>query len=174
MASARGRSEVKRYMAALPGALTRNVLRPAARAGGKVIADEARDRVTSEEVRDDIVVRSRAEGTQITVTVTVRPGFSRSIGTWLEYGTSAHFISVDDSQSGGRSVARINQLAREGSLVIGGQFVGATVLHPGAKPYPFLRPALDAKAAVAIAATQDAVDAKLRRSGVTAEAGSEE
>jgi hypothetical protein len=166
MVKVRGKSEVRAYMAGLPAQIT-SVLRGAARAGGKVIAEEAKARVVSQEVADDIVIRSRMDDSRIVVTITVKKGFSWSIGLWLEQGTDAHFITVDDRQRGGRGIRRINQQVRaaggDGSLVIGGQFVGTTVWHPGAQPHPFLRPALDVKEGEAIRAAQSYINARIAK-----------
>jgi hypothetical protein len=88
------------------------------------------------------------------------------IAPWLEYGTSAHFISVDDSQRQGMSVSRINKAHKSGSLVIGGNIVGTTVLHPGARPHPFLRPALDMKGNAAVAAAQGYINSRVTKAGI--------
>lgn len=170
MASARGRSEVSAYMAALPEQIVSKVLRGAGRAAGHVIAEEAKLRSVSKEVAKDIVVKTRRVDDRIVVAVTVKPGFSSARAAWLEYGTAPHFISVDDSQRNGRGVGRINQQLREaggnGSLVIGGKFVGDTVFHPGARPHPLFRPALDLKEADAIRAAQSHVSARISKHGI--------
>lgn len=171
MPTVRGKSEVKAYFDAVPGKLN-GVLRGAARAGANVIADEIKQRTPSDEVREDLRIRTRAGDDQIKVTIDVKPGWGRSLGLWLEYGTSPHFISVDASQRGGRTVGRINRLARADdaghTLVIGGNFVGKTVFHPGARPHPAFRPALDQKEAEAIAAAQAYINARVSRAGIAA------
>ncbi len=152
----RGRAEVSRYLQSLPADLTK-VLRGAARAGAAVVADDAKRRSKSDYVAENIVANSQIEADHVRVIVTVKPGYARSIATWLEYGTSSHFISVDDSARQGRTAGRINRNATaefKGTLVINGKPVGTTVFHPGAKPYPFLRPALDAQRTEAVAAAQ--------------------
>ncbi len=166
MATSRGGSDVRRFMAQLPAELEKKVLRGAARAGGKIIVAEAKDRSISFDVDDAIVMRTKADAGRITVKITVEKGWARSVAGWLEYGTDPHFISVDDSQRGGKSVGRVNKLTKDGSLVIGGNFVGSTVHHPGAKPHPFLRPALDIKGAEAIAAAQSYINARVTPSGI--------
>lgn len=170
MPTVRGKGEVRAYMDALPGQITR-MLQGAGRAGGKVIADEAKSRSASDDVADAVIVKARRNDGRIVVTVTVKPGYVWSRALWLEYGTDPHFISVDDSQRAGRSVGRINTQVREAggdtSLVIGGQFVGTTVFHPGARPYPFLRPALDVKEAEAIKAAQSYINARISKRGIT-------
>lgn len=181
MVSVRGRSEVKRFIAQLPEEIEKKVLRGAARAGGKVIADEAKLRAPSDEVREDIVIRtSGAETGRVVVKITVKPGWGRSVGIWAEYGTDPHFITVDDSQRAGQGIRRINQQVREakgdGSLVIGGKFVGATVFHPGARAIPFLRPSLDTRKGDAITAAQGFINARISRRGIVEgnDAGSDE
>lgn len=156
-------------MTELPGQFTRNVLRGAARAAVKVIAEGAKDRSISDEVSDAIKTTVKSEETRVIGKVQVK-GKGAYIAPWLEYGTSEHFISVDDSQRQGRSVNRINRLAKEPgsshSLVINGKFVGTTVLHPGARAHPFLRPSLDNDASAAIAAAQGYIKSKVTKRGI--------
>lgn len=178
MVTVRGKSEVRAYMAAVPVKME-PVLHGASRAGGRVFAVAVEDNTTSEAVRAAVRLRTKTEGATIKTTVDVKPGWARSVANWLEWGTSAHFISVDDSQRGGRSVGRINQLTAENdgnsSLVIGGKFVGATVWHPGARPHPVFRPAQDLNEAEAIAAAQSYINARVSRKGIIGgDAGDEE
>lgn len=171
MVTVRGKAEVQAYMAAIPAKMNR-VLRGAARAGAKIVADEIKVNTPSDEVKKNIRIRSRKGDDQIKVTIDVKPGWGRSVGTWLEWGTDPHFISVDASQRKGRSVGRINKLAKEEgsshSLVIGGQFVGTTVLHPGSRPQPVFRPSLDHKEGEAIAAAQAYIRAHVSRGAILA------
>lgn len=172
MVWSRGRAEQKRFLLQGAPAQLRKVLLSAGRVGANVIADDARDRSISEEVSAAVKVKVRADETRIVATVYLKgPGSYK--GRWLEYGTDPHFISVDESQREGKSVRRINDLAKEGSLVIGGQFVGKTVLHPGAERHPFLRPALDFKGTVAIGAAQAHLNAHVKPSGIITPAGLE-
>jgi len=169
MATMTGRSAVSSYMAKLPEQLTR-VLQGAGRAGGKVIADEVKVRAPAEEVAEAVIIRSRTQDHRIVVRVTIKPGWAYSLALWGEYGTSPHFISVDDEQRGGLGIRRINAKVREadgnGSLVIAGQFVGKTVFHPGAGQHPFLRPSLDTKQTEAVKAAQAYINARVSRSGI--------
>ena len=167
MATSRGRSEVKRFMAQLPAELTRKVLRGAARAGATVVLEEAKDRVTSEEVRNGLVMKARSEGSHIVVKISVKPGWARSLGTWLEWGTDPHVISIaDDRDRQGMTIGRINKVQKAGTLVIGGSPVGQVVHHPGARPHPFLRVSLDLKERAAIAAAQSYINSRVRPSGI--------
>lgn len=165
MATVRGRDSVTRFMAAAPDRLKR-VLRGAAREAGGVVMDEAKARVTSDDVREDLTMKSRADGMRIVVRIGVKPGWGRSVGIWLEYGTDPHFISVDDSQRQGMTVKRINTLEKAGTLVIAGQPVGKTVRHPGATPHPFLRVSLDVKEREALTAAQRYIDVRIGPGGI--------
>jgi hypothetical protein len=173
MVTVRGKTEVTRYINGLPGQINK-VLQGAARAAAKVVADEAKSRSLSQEVSDGIGTRTKVEGGRIVCWVSVKKGWASSVGTWLEYGTSAHFISVDERQRMGMSVGRINKQVKAGSLVINGNFVGSTVRHPGARPHPFLRPALDTKQGEALAAAQGYINSHVTGGQVVATAEADE
>lgn len=171
MATSRGGSEVRRYMAQLPAQIESRILIGAARAGGAVILTEAKARSISQDVDEALTMKAKRGTGQVTVKVYVKPGWARSVGTWLEYGTAPHFVSVDDSQRRGMSVKRINTVGKDkGSLVIGGKFVGETVFHKGARAHPFMRVSLDVKGAEAIAAAQAHINSRVRSGGITGEA----
>lgn len=165
MPTVRGKASVNAFIGSIPREIETKVLRGAARAAANVVADEARERTQSHEVRGAIKVATRKEEGRVIAKVQVK-GPGAYIAPWEEYGTAPHFISVDESQRNGMSVRRINQQHKAGSLVINGQFVGATVLHPGARPHPFLRPALDIKEGEAIAAAHGYIRSRVTRSGI--------
>ena len=176
MPTVRGKQAVKQFIAGIPAEMETKVLRGAARAAATVVAEEAKDRTNSSEIRGAIKVATKREDGRMIAKVQV-VGRGAYLAPWAEYGTAPHFISVDDSQRGGRSVSRINrQVAEQGgnrSLVIGGSFVGSTVWHPGARPHPFLRPALDVKEAEAIAAAQAYITTRVTRAGIIGGPGGE-
>jgi hypothetical protein len=167
MPTVRGKAAVQRFIERVPGELQSKVLRGAARAGAKVVADEIKVQTPSEEVRDGLRMRSQQpDAGRIVVKIDVKPGWARSVGTWLEYGTAPHFITVDDSQREGMSASRINKLGKGGTLVISGKPVGKTVHHPGARPHPAFRPALDLKEGEAIEAAQGYINSRVSRAGI--------
>ncbi len=173
MAYSRGGSAVRRFLIGLPDALERKVLPGAARAAGEVVAEEARLNVRSQLVAEHIKVKTERGAGYVRATISIigsdaRADWARSLGVWLEYGTDPHYITVDDSQSDGKSAARINRLADKGVLVINGRPVGKTVLHPGAQSHPFLRPALDLRARAAAAAGQSYIKSRVSRNGIAA------
>lgn len=170
----RGKSDVKSFIAGLPNEIERKLLMGAARAAGKIIANEAKERVLSHEVAENVIVRSKSEPGRVIVKISVKGHWPNSVGNWLEWGTAPHFIRVDDSVREGRSAKRLNALAKQPgsshSLVINGQFVGDTVFHPGSRAHPFLRPALDHKEREAVAAAQSYINARVTSGGITGSA----
>ena len=163
----RGKAEGRSFIAGIPGEM-KKVLRGAGRAGASVVVEEMKVRSISEEVDEAIDTKTQGDDTRVVVKISIKPGWPRSVATWLEYGTAPHFISVDDSQRQGMSVNRVNKLTKTGSLVIGGHFVGETVFHPGAQAHPFMRVSLDVTEVEAIAAAQSYITARVRPSGVVA------
>lgn len=156
-----GLDDVQRYIQGAPDRIKR-ILRGAGRAGGRVIATEAKAEAPADETREAIFTKAEMRGDHIRVTVDVRKGWGRSLAIWAEYGTVGHYISVDASQSGGRTTRRVNELAKTGTLVINGKPVGSTVWHPGARQAPFLRPALDLKLQDALRAAQAYINEQVR------------
>ena len=67
MPTVRGKSDVRRFIAQQPSVIETKLLRGAARAAGRVIAEEAKDRAISSDVREAITLKSRAEVGRITV-----------------------------------------------------------------------------------------------------------
>jgi hypothetical protein len=174
-ATLKGGAALQAFLADLPAKLERNVLRGALKAGADVIADGARDGCRSPEVRATIGTTSRTEKGLVTAKVQTK-GDGAYKAPWLENGTDPHFISVDPAMSDGQTVRRVNALDRKAmedgntgpgrSLFINGKPVGSTVFHPGARPYPFMRPALDTHEQAAIAAIGNHVAAKLTKQGL--------
>lgn len=171
MPTVRGSGDVNRFIERIAAELEKKVLRGAARAGAKVIADEIKARTPSGDVRDGVRIQTEVGPGRAVGKVDVKPGWARSVGTWLEYGTDPHFITIDDSQREGMTAGRINKLGKKGTLVIGGKPVGKTVHHPGARPHPAFRPALDAKEGEAVAAAQAYINSRVGRAGIGGNGG---
>lgn len=161
----KGLEEMRRFLAELPTKLEQNILRGALRAGAEVYADGAREGCRSPEAKASIRTSSRIEPGVVTAKVKTQ-GPGAYLAPWLEFGTDPHYISVDASQSGGRTVARINRETKRGTLVIGGKFVGDTVHHPGARPFPFMRPAIETRGADASAAIANYIRTRLTKEGL--------
>ena len=164
----KGLSDLQKFLDQLPAKIERNVMRGALRAGAKVIVPAAKQgiRSISGELADSIKSGSTARGGKVTGYVRTR--FYRA--KWVEYGTRPHFISVRPEDRPNRmtrrglrpySIRTINRMVERGSLVIGKNFVGGSVSHGGARPKPFLRPALDTMASEAVVAVGEYVKQRL-------------
>lgn len=157
-----GVADVQRYIRDAEARL-KKVLEGAGRAGGRVIAEEAKPNAPADETRRAITVKVDLRDDHVRVMIDVKRGWGRALAIWAEFGTTGHYISVDAEQSGGRTARRVNNLAIQNVLVINGQPVGKTVWHPGARQMPFLRPALDLHRADAIRAAQVYIDMHVKR-----------
>ncbi len=147
-----GLAELDKLLKALPGKVEKNILRGAMRAGAKVFQDRARGLapVASGKLRESIRVSTRAKQGQVWATVTA--GGKRAFyAPMVEFGTARHFIKPKHRQS-----LFVAGLARE------------TVDHPGARPNPFMRPALDGGQAEAIGAAADYIRARLDKEAAKA------
>lgn len=171
MPTTKGKSRTLAYARALPGQIEEKLLRGAARAAIDVIADEAAQRVTSDEVRENLQKKVRTRDHQIVASLTVKQGWARTLANWLEYGTEGHFITIDARDNGGRSVRRTNQEVAAGTLVISGKPVGPQVWHPGARAHPFLRVALDVRGREAAAVAQGYINTRVAKRGLVTSGG---
>lgn len=155
----KGLKELSQVMSQLPDKLANNVMRNAMAAGARVIRNEAKRLVPVDQgaLKKSFDVSSRAD--KGIVTAKVKALDFKAV--WIEYGTAAHWIRIEESEKptkvtrrGRRKISMrtINKMAKSGSLRIGEHFVGASVAHPGSAAHPFMRPALDAKAMEAVIA----------------------
>lgn len=161
----KGWSEIAKFLDTLPHKLQRNVARGSLTAGAKIIADAARSNApvgapSSEgaklyggyagALRDSIRIRRmRITGPRVTVRVSAggksaKSGADTFYATWAEYGTRPHTITA----------------ANRKGLSVGG-LVFQSVVHPGARPHPFMRPALDTAAGAAVVAAGEYMRLKL-------------
>lgn len=159
----KGLSELIKFMDEFPAKLQRNVMRGAMRAAavevkGTVVANAPEGPPSTEgaskygqrqgDLKSTIRVSVRIIGGKVVAKV-VAGGTAKSgaptlnEAVWNEFGTRPHTIA-----------------AVSGALKIGDRFVGS-VEHPGAAPHPFMRPALDAKAADAVVAAGNYVKNRL-------------
>lgn len=137
----RGVDEFDRMLQELPKAVANKLGDAALRAGGRVIAAEARRRAPKR-LKNKITVGGTGEPPPNAQTRVVAVGLRKSehsrVAHLVEFGTAPHRITPK----------------RKGKLLVfevGGRTVFTTAVdHPGAQPHPFLRPAGDTKAQEAI------------------------
>lgn len=155
----------------------------AARAGGKVVANAAKERLGNRMaetasgskvlIADAVKVRIKRDGPIIRGKITVL-GPGAYVARWLEYGTDPHFISVRKvvGMTANRANKRLGDGDDElrGSLFINGKPVGQTVWHKGAKRVEFLRPAYDTHADQIVRVMLDYLRARITKAGFIARA----
>lgn len=155
-----GLKELDELMKNLPTKIEVNVMRGALRAGQKVMLEGAKSNLASITKQDTgLLAKSlkiRFEGKSLKYgwlrTHLVAGSKDAYYAHMVEFGTAAHYISIKKEVRPGRmtrrgekkfSVSTINEMVNRGSLKIGGQFVGASVAHPGSQPKPFMRRTFD-------------------------------
>ena len=132
----KGGAELNKFLQQLPAKIEQSVLRGALRAGANVVMAEAKANVPvdSGQLRDGLKVSTSSRRGRVTAKVKAT-GKHAFIAPWLEYGTAAHKITAKKGKG----------------LFFGGLFVKG-VQHPGSRPKPFMRPALDGRAQDAVVA----------------------
>ena len=170
----KGLKELNAFLQQLPAKIEQNVLGGALRAGAKVIEQAARvnlssnGSVDSAELQKSLRVSVRRVRGRVRARVIAEGGMNKAV--WVEYGTAAHYIMVRagdrpsrNTRRGNRtfSIRTINKMVKTGSLVIGKNFVGASVMHPGAKPKPYMRPALHQNSRAAVIAAANYIKRRL-------------
>lgn len=185
----KGLSDLQKFLDQLPAKMEQNVMRGALRAAAIPVRDDAKRMAPvsapssagrkkygayAGALRDSIRVSVRARGGR--VTASVKAGGAAKGKTqvywagWAEYGTREHFISVADEARPGRqtrrgwrglSIRTLNRMVKRGTLRIGVNFVGQSVVHPGGKPRPYMRPALDRQAQNAVLAAGEYIKRRL-------------
>jgi HK97 gp10 family phage protein len=131
----KGGDELAALLGRLPVEVETKIMRNAMAGGARIIRDEARARAPTRSgalARSIKVTRNTKHG-QIIAKVRLK-GRHAFIGKFMEYGVLPHQIWAKG----------------KGSLVIDGVAIGKQVWHPGHAPRPFMRPALDSRAAQAV------------------------
>ena len=167
----KGLAELQKFLDQLAPKIERNVVRGALRAGMNVVKPVAQANVRSVSglLASGLKVGTRARGGTVRARLRAS-GEHDYIAVMVEYGTRAHFISVQESEKPinlrasvrqGRLVRASMTTINRNVLMIGANFVGPTVHHPGAKPHPFMRPALDGQAQNAVVAAAEYMKKRL-------------
>lgn len=145
----KGLSDLQKFLDQLPAKLERNIMRSALRAGANVLKAQALANVPvkSGDLRRSLKVGTNARGGVVTATVRTKLFYAR----FVEYGTKAHNIK-----------------ARRAKALHVAAWFGLSVSHPGSRPRPFLRPALDVAAGAAVIAVGEQVKARLTKTGLDA------
>lgn len=152
--SIQGADQLDRMLQELPRAVSKRIARNSIRAGARVVVAEAKDLVEKKtgKLRRAIKVRAvkQKQSNLVEVTAGVK-GPEGGLAHLVEFGTAQH---------------RITPKKKGGVLAFqsGGETrFAAEVLHPGAKPKPFLRPAADNKAVEVVAKVAETIGTGIER-----------
>jgi HK97 gp10 family phage protein len=133
----------------LPAKMQKNINRSALRAGAATLLPEVKSRipVDSGQLQASARITTRAKGATVSASVKVG-NFVAWYAHLVEYGTQSHV-----------------ERARDGAM----QFSGVTVRevnHPGTRPQPFMRPAIDHAFPQVIAAVTAKIRQRLNQQGL--------
>lgn len=143
----KGLAELGRFLDALPVKIEKNIMRSALRAGATVLAKAARESVhkVSGATAKSIKVGTKVKGGRVIAYVKAKHFTAR----FLEWGTRPHFIAARSAKA----------------LSVGGVF-RTGVEHHGARPFPFMRPALDTRIVEAVVAVGEKIKQRLTKEGL--------
>lgn len=163
----KGMRELALNLEGFPAKLQRKAMGVALRAAGRVIRDVARARVPVRfgKLKRSIrvtITRDRRNGNLVARVIAGRRARPDDpYYAWMvEGGTKPHIIRGGNT---GRSAASINRSIRRGALRIGDAIIAGAVSHPGAKPTPFLEPALAAGAEAALRAMASTLEDEIAK-----------
>jgi HK97 gp10 family phage protein len=168
-----GLKELDKILKTLPANVERNVLRGALRAGQNVIAKAAKSNlrsngsVDSGELERSVRVKFKRKSEKFGwVRSYVFAGSKKAYyANWVEFGTASYY------SGNGRTTGAPYEITPKvaGSLFLGGVFA-QSVVHPGIKPKPFLRPAFDKNSEAALVAAakymQTRIPKELKKAGI--------
>lgn len=142
-----GLKELDQMMKQLPAKIEKNVLRGALRAGQKVLADAAKSylrqngSIESGELERSIRVRFKRKSEKFGWVRSYVMAGNRDAyyAHMIEFGTGAFY-----SGNGTKSLRAAYEIVpkKAESLFFGGLF-RESIMHPGIRPAPFMRPAVD-------------------------------
>ena len=147
----KGLDELSKFLDELVPKMQKNIMRGALRAGAGPIRDQAKDNAPEQtgELKKGIKISTRSKGSTVSARVAVT-GKHAFVAHWLEFtGAAPHWIKPRARKS-----LFLAGLARE------------VVHHPGFRPKPFMRPALDAQATSAVVATGEYIKKRLTKQGL--------
>lgn len=148
-----GGKELQAALKQLPAKFQKRIEKNALRAGARVIAKEAKTRVPvdtgalKKSIR--VVTGKTREGARVYVTAGAGGKHDAFYAHMVEFGTKAHF-----TQKGGAT--------KVGQFALTKAEAGR---HPGSRPQPFMRPAIDLKGEEAIAQVGITIAANIEKLG---------
>lgn len=155
----KGLAGLAKALAELTPKIEKNIMRGALRAGMKPIRADARANVAKQSGALARGLKVSTDSRRKIVYAKLKTsGKHDYIARFIEFGTARHWIS---SKKG--KMLRIAGVNLDGNATL---TFKARVDHKGARPLPFMRPALDAQAGAAVAATAGYIRGRLTEQGI--------
>lgn len=150
LVNVKGLADLQKFLDELPVKMEKNIMRGALRAGMKEIAPLAAANVhsVSGKLAAGLKIGTSAKGGTVMAKLRTK-GPHGYLARFVEFGTAAHYIP-----------------AKKGSALSFGGLLVKSVSHPGAKPHPFMRPALDQQAQAAVVASAEYIKTRLTKQGL--------
>lgn len=141
----KGLVDLQKFLDQLPAKMEANVMRGALRAGMKEVQPVAQQNIhnVSGLLAKGLKIKTSSRRGVVKASL-VTTGKHAFIAKWVEFGTAAHTIAAKAG----------------GSLFFRGLFA-KLAHHPGAKPKPFMRPALDQQSQAAVVAAAEYMKKRL-------------
>jgi HK97 gp10 family phage protein len=173
LVNVKGLADLQKFLDQLTPKMEANVMRGALRAGMKKVKNRAALNINSQsgDLAKGLRISTRLKN-GIVKSVLAARGPSGYKAMWVEFGTQRHLIKVQESEKKinykrskklGRVVKESMTTINRRVLQIGNTFVGPVIEHPGSRPHPFMRPALDSEAQSAIIAAAEYMKARLEK-----------
>ena len=144
----KGLADLQRMLDTLPAKIEANIMRGALRAGVKELAQEAQRTAAfvdrSGALRDSIRTTTRMRAGTVQAAMVSGPNKKDKrpyYGRFIEFGTKPHVIK-----------------AKNGKVLAIGV---SSVHHPGIRPHPFMRPAMDTRGQAAVEAAREYIRKRL-------------
>lgn len=157
-----GLADLHKALQDLPGKIEGNIMRGALRAGQKVFQQAAQQAVPVDQgdLRKSIKIKFKGRSQKYGwVRMHLQAGDKVAwYAHLIEYGTASYYTGSGKTVGGPYPI----KPKKAKGLFFGGQ-VHAGTIHPGIKPQPFMRPALDGNQAQALEATVEYIKNRLPR-----------
>lgn len=165
-----GGAELDRLLQTLAPKLEKNIMRSALVAGARVIMREAKARAPVGQPSNVNAAQYGGYPGALRDSVRVTSGFNKrgyayasvKAGGRTKKGADVFYAHIVE-YGARRHVIRAKA---KKVLEISGKFAGGAVDHPGVRPHPFMRPAVDLKAQEAVSVVQAKVRQRLQKYGV--------
>jgi len=143
-----GLKELNKALQELPARIERNVMAGAIAAGTRVVLAETKAKAPDAKIKTRLTSKQKKgrPGEIIReIYIKEKEPYDAFYAKFFEFGTASYYTGK------GRTVGGPYQIPKKrGHFVVNGQIIKGSFMHPGIKPQPFLRPALDLKSEEAI------------------------